>query len=174
MLRQRIYQVVWCHLKYGHISFFYGVNIAICYEKFCDKPICIFMIHFTFFPIKCFLPNFQFFLFPPRFRFDIKDAPRFGRLERLRGHGKWASTKRFFSRQLEKGKVRYVHTKGNPSTDSFSFTVTVPANSGSGSNSGSIPGGGFMAYTEDTFKIDIISNIIRVSTKLLVWWFGLV
>ena len=47
------------------------------------------------------------------FRFDIKDAPRFGRLERLRGHGKWASTKRFFSRQLEKGKVRYVHTKGN-------------------------------------------------------------
>ena len=109
--------------------------------------------------------NFSFF---SRFRFDIKDAPRFGRLERLRGHGKWASTKRFFSRQLEKGKVRYVHTKGNPSTDSFSFTVTVPANSGSGSNSGSIPGGGFMAYTEDTFKIDIISNIIRVSTKLLV------
>ena len=127
------------------------------------------MIHFTFFPISnVFYQIFNFSFFSPRFRFDIKDAPRFGRLERLRGHGKWASTKRFFSRQLEKGKVRYVHTKGNPSTDSFSFTVTVPANSGSGSNSGSIPGGGFMAYTEDTFKIDIISNIIRVSTKLLV------
>ena len=127
----------------------------------------------VFFPSNVFYQifNFSFFF---RFRFDIKDAPRFGRLERLRGHGKWASTKRFFSRQLEKGKVRYVHTKGNPSTDSFSFTVTVPANSGSGSNSGSIPGGGFMAYTEDTFKIDIISNIIRVSTKLLVSIFGLV
>ena len=92
-------------------------------------------------------------------RFDIKDAPRFGRLERLRGHGKWASTKRFFSRQLEKGKVRYVHAKGSPSTDSFSFTVTVPVNSGSSSTS--MPGG-IMAYTEDTFKIEIISNIIRV------------
>ena len=34
------------------------------------------------------------------YRFDVKEPPRYGRLERLRGHGKWASTKRFFSRQV--------------------------------------------------------------------------
>jgi hypothetical protein len=93
-------------------------------------------------------------------RFDVKDAPRFGRLERLRGHGRWASTKRFFSRQLEKGKVRYVHTKGSPSSDSFSFTVTVPTTQASSTTPS---GASIVAYTEDTFKIDIISNVIRVS-----------
>ena len=120
-------------------------------SRFCPIFWSIFILRF----LKHILKTLFFFLN----RFDIKDAPRFGRLERLRGHGKWASTKRFFSRQLEKGKVRYVHAKGSPSTDSFSFTVTVPVNSGSSSTS--MPGG-IMAYTEDTFKIEIISNIIRV------------
>ena len=131
------------------LSYFYTIKIPKLYVI--SKLICV-SISIGNPPTVC--KSCKFF-----FRFDIKDAPRFGRLERLRGHGKWASTKRFFSRQLEKGKVRYVHTKGNPSSDSFSFTVTVPVNSGSTS---SIPGG-IMAYTEDTFKIDIISNIIRVN-----------
>jgi hypothetical protein len=42
------------------------------------------------------------------FRFDVTDGPRYGRLERLRGNGRWVSTKRFYSRQLDKEKVRYV------------------------------------------------------------------
>lgn len=126
------------------------------FGKTYDSRFCpIFLVNIYFKIFKTYYFENTFFLN----RFDIKDAPRFGRLERLRGHGKWASTKRFFSRQLEKGKVRYVHAKGSPSTDSFSFTVTVPVNSGSSSTS--MPGG-IMAYTEDTFKIEIISNIIRV------------
>ena len=68
----------------------------------------------------------------PFCRFDVTDGPRFGRLERLRGNGRWERTKRFYSRQVrslftfihtftlsgifnafnfdqvEKGKVRYV------------------------------------------------------------------
>ena len=95
------------------------------------------------------------------FRFDIKDPPRYGRLERLRGHEKWASTKRFYSRQLEKGKVRYVHTRGgssssHPSSDSFSFIVSVPASPSTDTHNNA------MAVQEDSFKIDIISNVIRV------------
>ena len=35
------------------------------------------------------------------------------------------ATKRFYSRQLEKEKVRYVHTSGNPDRDSFKFTAEV-------------------------------------------------
>ncbi len=93
-------------------------------------------------------------------RFDVRDAPRFGRVERLRGNGRWASTKRFFSRHLEKGKLRYVHTKGSPTGDSFTFTVTVPPGSLSLS---SAP----LALTEDTFQIEIISNVIQVRKALL-------
>ena len=105
------------------------------------------------------------------FRFDIKDPPRYGRLERLRGHEKWASTKRFYSRQLEKGKVRYVHTRGGSSSsnqqtssDSFSFIVSVPANP---STANSDTHNSAMAVQEDSFKIDIISNVIRVRRRFL-------
>ena len=95
------------------------------------------------------------------FRFDVKDAPRYGRLERLRGHGNWASTKRFYSRQLEKGKVRYVHTRSNPSADSFNFIVTVPSNPSS-TTATPATSSSIVAYIQDTFKVDIISNVIRV------------
>ena len=95
------------------------------------------------------------------FRFDVKDAPRYGRLERLRGHGNWASTKRFYSRQLEKGKVRYVHTRSNPSADSFNFVVTVPSNPSS-TTATPATSSSIVAYIQDTFKVDIISNVIRV------------
>eukprot|EP00094_Tigriopus_californicus_P012169 TCALIF_11761-PA protein Name:"Similar to CSPG4 Chondroitin sulfate proteoglycan 4 (Homo sapiens)" AED:0.07 eAED:0.06 QI:0/0.64/0.33/0.86/1/1/15/679/2482 len=71
-------------------------------------------------------------------RFDVLQSPRYGRIERLRGNGRWVSTKRFFSRQLEKEKVRYVHTKGNPSKDSFRFTaVVLDLSNGGGSKDGS-------------------------------------
>ncbi len=38
-------------------------------------------------------------------RFDVVDGPRYGRLERLKGDGRWVATKRFYSRQLEREKV---------------------------------------------------------------------
>ena len=54
--------------------------------------------------------------------------------------------------------MRYVHTRGSHvASDSFSFVVTVP------SNPSSTQTNNVVAYTEDTFKIDIISNIIRVN-----------
>ena len=36
----------------------------------------------------------------PFCRFDVTDGPRFGRLERLRGNGRWERTRRFYSRQV--------------------------------------------------------------------------
>ncbi len=47
------------------------------------------------------MENISFFFF----RFDITDGPRYGRVERLRGNGRWSGTKRFYSRQLERDKV---------------------------------------------------------------------
>ncbi len=41
------------------------------------------------------------------FRFDVTDGPRYGRIQRLRGNGQWAGTKRFYSRQLEREKVQF-------------------------------------------------------------------
>ena len=61
-------------------------------------------------------------------RFDVTEGPRHGRLERLRGNGRWVSTKRFYSRQLERNKIRYMQTKkGAPSgaKDFFYFRASV-------------------------------------------------
>ena len=65
---------------------------------------------------------------PPRF--DLVDGPRFGRVERLRGSGRWVGTRRFYSRQLEREKVRYVQNRrpnGNeaPGKDSFTFVASA-------------------------------------------------
>ena len=43
-------------------------------------------------------------------RFDITDGPRFGRLERLRGNGRWERTKRFYSRQVRSRFANCTHT----------------------------------------------------------------
>ncbi len=56
----------------------------------------------------------------------MSDGPQYGRLERLRGNGRWITTRRFTARQLEREKIRYVHTRGgSPERDSFHFTVGV-------------------------------------------------
>ena len=86
----------------------------------------------------------------PLSRFDVTEGPRYGRIERLRGNGRWVSTKRFFSRQLEKEKVRYVHTKGTPARDSFTFAASArsddeDANAAAGS------------VDEHRFEIDFIT-----------------
>ena len=103
----------------------------------------------------------------------MREPPRYGRLERLRGLGKWVSTKRFYSRQLEKGKVRYVHIPRSSSSvsDSFHFIVTVPSNPSSTTTTPATSSS-IVAYIEDVFKIDIISNAIRVrklSIMVLMW-----
>ena len=60
------------------------------------------------------------------FRFDVIQPPKYGRIERLRSNGRWVTTKRFFNRQLEKGKLRYRQVKSNPSSDYFRFVASVP------------------------------------------------
>ena len=99
------------------------------------------------------------------FRFDVTEPPRYGRLERLRGNGRWVTTKRFYTRQLEKGKLRYAHTKGSPTTDYFRFVVSVQGLVAAGDQNEDGPGGAVVSSNEhlakDTFTINIISNTIR-------------
>lgn len=60
----------------------------------------------------------------PYIVFKIVDAPKYGRLEKLRGGDGWIPTDVFLQKQIERGKVRYVHTHTRPSFDSLTFTVT--------------------------------------------------
>ena len=96
------------------------------------------------------------------FRFDVTQPPKYGRIERLRSNGRWVTTKRFFNRQLEKGKLRYRQVKSNPtSSEYFRFVASVP---GSDMVSGSISDDdeqGIASEKEHTFQIKIISNTIR-------------
>ena len=82
----------------------------------------------------------------------MTSAPKYGRLERLRSSGRWASTKRFYSRQLERGKLRYKQTRGSPSQDSFRFTASVPGTTERKKDA---------KKDEYNFDIKIISNTIR-------------
>ena len=61
-------------------------------------------------------------------RMEIISGPNYGKVQREKGNGKWVTTKKFTQKQIEKGKVRYVHGRGNPSTDYFSFTVQLNGN----------------------------------------------
>ena len=42
-----------------------------------------------------------------------------------RSNGKWVATKRFSQRQIEKEKIRYVHSRGNPRLDYVTFAAQV-------------------------------------------------
>lgn len=42
-----------------------------------------------------------------------------------RSTGKWVATKRFSQRQIEKEKIRYVHSRGNPRLDYVTFAAQV-------------------------------------------------
>ena len=54
-----------------------------------------------------------------------------------------------------------MHTRSNPSADSFNFIVTVPSNPSS-TTATPATSSSIVAYIQDTFKVDIISNVIRV------------
>ena len=107
-------------------------NLKFRLQLYANWPTVIYFIQFPQKTPSIYLINFS--------RFDVTEPPRYGRLERLRGNGRWVTTKRFYTRQLEKGKLRYVHTKGNPSTDMFKFVVSVQ---GMVSTTADQPGEGF-------------------------------
>ena len=58
-------------------------------------------------------------------RLEITDGPNYGKIQRLRSNGKWVTTRRFTQRQLEKEKIRYIHSRGNPRVDFITFIANV-------------------------------------------------
>ena len=62
-------------------------------------------------------------------KMEIVGDPSYGRVQRQKPGGRWITTKRFTQRQLDKGKVRYVHNRGNPRLDTFTFAVYLNGNS---------------------------------------------
>lgn len=59
---------------------------------------------------------------------EVVSGPSYGRLQRQRGNGKWVTSRRFTQKQIDKGKVRYVHSRGNPRSDYFTFTAQLNGN----------------------------------------------
>ena len=62
-------------------------------------------------------------------KMEIISGPNYGKVQREKANGKWVNTKKFTQKHVEKGKVRYVHGRGNPATDYFTFTVQLNGNS---------------------------------------------
>ena len=56
---------------------------------------------------------------------EITDGPNYGKIQRLRSNGKWVTTKRFSQRQIEKEKIRYIHSRGNPRVDFISLLASI-------------------------------------------------
>ena len=48
-----------------------------------------------------------------------------GKIQKLRGNGRWQPTGHFTQRHLQKGRVRYSHTSGTPTHDGFKFQLTL-------------------------------------------------
>ncbi|XP_043231633.1 chondroitin sulfate proteoglycan 4-like [Amphibalanus amphitrite] len=48
-----------------------------------------------------------------------------GKIQKLRGNGRWQPTGHFTQRHLQRGRVRYRHTSGTPTHDGFKFQVTL-------------------------------------------------
>lgn len=73
--------------------------------------------------------NLTFTTNSPEQDFDIKleitNGPNYGKIQRHRSNGKWVTTKRFSQRQIEKEKIRYVHSRGNPRVDFITFIAQV-------------------------------------------------
>ena len=94
--------------------------------------------------------------------FDVIQPPKYGRIERLRSNGRWVTTKRFFNRQLEKGKLRYRQVKSNPSSsDYFRFIASVPGSDMISGSSSDDNDPNILSEKEHIFQIKIISNTIR-------------
>ena len=62
-------------------------------------------------------------------KFELISGPSYGKVQRQKPTGRWVTTRRFTQRQLEKGKLRYVHSRGNPRSDFFTFGVHLNGNS---------------------------------------------
>ncbi|CAG0902013.1 unnamed protein product [Darwinula stevensoni] len=61
-------------------------------------------------------------------RIDIVQDVKYGEVQRLRSTGSWHKVNHFTRKQLEKGKIRYLHLQGTPETDEFKFRLTVSGN----------------------------------------------
>ncbi|XP_076354877.1 chondroitin sulfate proteoglycan 4-like [Tachypleus tridentatus] len=57
-------------------------------------------------------------------RYSITSLPQFGNIQKKRNDNLWRNVSHFNQRQINKGKIRYIHISGNPSQDEFKYTVT--------------------------------------------------
>ncbi|CAL4067980.1 unnamed protein product [Meganyctiphanes norvegica] len=80
-------------------------------------------------------------------RFDITGYPRYGSLQRLRGNDRWQNINQFTSRQLEKEKIRYLHTNKEPNDDEFRFKISA---------------GDHKFPTEYTFRVSFVAVTVEV------------
>ncbi|XP_013781378.1 chondroitin sulfate proteoglycan 4-like, partial [Limulus polyphemus] len=55
--------------------------------------------------------------------YNITSLPRFGSIQKRRHDGRWRTVSHFTQRQINKGKIRYLHTSAKPSHDEFSYIV---------------------------------------------------
>ena len=73
------------------------------------------------------------------------------------------TTKRFFSKQLERGRLRYKQVKSNPSSDYFRFIATVPGSDLVSEHSDSTLRN-TASEEEHTFQIKVISNNFQMKS----------
>ncbi|XP_022246214.1 chondroitin sulfate proteoglycan 4-like [Limulus polyphemus] len=57
-------------------------------------------------------------------RYDITRLPQHGSIQKRRNKGRWRTINHFTQKQINKGKVRYIHTLGKPSRDEFKFSIS--------------------------------------------------
>ncbi|XP_068247623.1 LOW QUALITY PROTEIN: chondroitin sulfate proteoglycan 4-like [Palaemon carinicauda] len=88
-------------------------------------------------------------------RFDLTELPEFGAVQRLRGNDRWQNVNQFSSRQLEKDKIRYLHTTKEPKVDEFRFKISA---------------GEEKFSTEYTFRISFVAMVVEVirNSELLI------
>ncbi|XP_053205190.1 chondroitin sulfate proteoglycan 4-like [Panonychus citri] len=65
--------------------------------------------------------NYQTF----ELRYKIIKIPDYGMIQKLRPNGQWINVSYFNQKQLNEGKVRYLHLIGQPTIDSVSFQISV-------------------------------------------------
>ena len=58
-------------------------------------------------------------------KYIIVKQTQSGKIQKLRGNGRWQPTGHFTQRHLQRGRVRYRHTSGTPTHDGFKFQVTL-------------------------------------------------
>uniref|UniRef100_T1KNP3 Laminin G domain-containing protein n=1 Tax=Tetranychus urticae TaxID=32264 RepID=T1KNP3_TETUR len=58
-------------------------------------------------------------------RYKILKIPDYGVIQKLRPNGQWINVSYFNQKQLNEGKIRYLHLIGHPTIDSVSFQISV-------------------------------------------------